>query len=140
MLSKKCTSCGDVKEVSEFHKDKKGPLGLSYYCKPCANAKLRKWHHEQRTEDQRLAQREREKQFRNDRKEEAIQYLGGKCKQCEGIFPPYVYDFHHKDPAEKEGNPSHFLNKRDDRWKIELDKCILLCANCHRIAHYGEQE
>lgn len=140
MLSKRCSCCKEIKEASDFHKDKKGPLGLGYYCKECANAKMRKWHNEVRTEEQRQTQLDREKAFRETRKTEAISYLGGKCSQCGGVFPSCVYDFHHKDPTEKEGNPSWFLNKRGDRWKAELDKCVLVCSNCHRIIHFGEQK
>ena len=72
---------------------------------------------------------------RRQRKLDAIKYLGGKCQRCNGIFHPSVYDFHHRDRSEKEGNFSYF---RDSKWEYlvqELNKCDLLCANCHRLTH-----
>ena len=66
-----------------------------------------------------------------------IQAMGGKCVQCGGVFPSYVYDFHHRNPNEKEDAIGNYINK----WSIkrmaqEVIKCDLLCANCHRIEHY----
>lgn len=65
----------------------------------------------------------------------AIEYLGGKCHHCSGVFHRAAYDFHHKDPMQKD----FVWNKLQKRsWKAiqsELDRCLLLCANCHRIEH-----
>lgn len=40
---KKCTSCGELKEFSEFYKEKRLPSGLSIYCKVCMNKKTKAW-------------------------------------------------------------------------------------------------
>ncbi len=65
---------------------------------------------------------------------EMIQYKGGKCSNC-GYNKHYsALEFHHIDPNKKEIEPAKatsFLRIKD-----ELDKCILLCANCHREVHY----
>lgn len=74
------------------------------------------------------------------RKIEAVEYKGGVCTKCKGVFDPCVYDFHHRDPSIKEGRASVFLNWSLERIKIELDKCDLLCANCHRLEHYQPKE
>ena len=79
-------------------------------------------------------QRERAQAF----KRQAIEYCGGKCTHCGGIFPPAVYDFHHIDPNEKEVAISKIMSHSWESIKIELNKCILLCANCHRIEHNKE--
>lgn len=73
-------------------------------------------------------------------KEECIAFMGGKvCAYCGCNFLPIcAYDFHHNTGA-KENNISELLNiknKMDDELKEELKKCILLCANCHRIATF----
>lgn len=81
----------------------------------------------------------RERDFNKKKKvqEEAIEYLGGKCTHCQQSFPSIVYDFHHVNPSEKDFILSeHWGDSRDKIWN-ELDKCILLCANCHRIEHKG---
>lgn len=66
----------------------------------------------------------------------AIQYLGGKCIKCNGEFLACVYDFHHRDPKTKDYNVSQMLANSWEEVKKELNKCELLCANCHRIHHY----
>ena len=71
-----------------------------------------------------------------ERKLMGIAYLGGKCKRCGGEFHPAVFEFHHKNPAEKEYSPSHALQQSWENFKKELDKCDLLCANCHRMTHH----
>lgn len=70
-------------------------------------------------------------------KEKAIQYKGGCCAVCGGIFPPCVYDFHHIDPTLKDFQPSAALDRNWVRATEELDKCILVCSNCHRIIHHN---
>lgn len=66
----------------------------------------------------------------------AITYLGGKCKICGFVSDnPAPFHFHHRNPDEKEFAIGMVANKS---WKVikkELDKCDLLCANCHLIEH-----
>lgn len=74
------------------------------------------------------------------KKIKAIEYKGGKCVRCGGVFPPRVYDFHHLDPSNKITWSCVFLGWNWERIKTELDKCILLCANCHRLEHNKEED
>jgi len=69
----------------------------------------------------------------------AIEYLGGKCAHC-GIVSEHrgIYDFHHIDSAGKKADPGSLMHYSWKRIQQELDKCILLCANCHRIEHGKE--
>lgn len=69
-------------------------------------------------------------------KEVCMKYLGGKKCQICGVnyLPICCYDFHHNKGA-KEINISKLIQKKrvlDTELKNELDKCIVLCANCHR--------
>lgn len=80
----------------------------------------------------------KQREDKRKRKLWAIEYMGGQCKLCRGVFHPAVYEFHHKKPEEKDRDPSKMLQLSLERLKSELDKCDLLCANCHRLTHHGE--
>lgn len=60
-----------------------------------------------------------------------------KCKKC-GISDYRVLDFHHHDPSEKEICVASAVTGRwaIDRIQREIDKCEVLCSNCHRIVHW----
>ena len=68
-------------------------------------------------------------------KESAVVYKGGECQDCHGKFDDCVFDFDHRDPMMKVMDIGHMvslgLNLED--LKPELDKCDLVCANCHRL-------
>lgn len=66
-----------------------------------------------------------------------IDYLGGACYYCGGVYHPAAYDFHHRNPETKVDTISNFLRGKQslaDVWK-ELDKCDLVCSNCHKQHH-----
>lgn len=65
----------------------------------------------------------------------AIEYLGGKCEHCGYDKCPDAFDFHHRDPSQKDFGIGSGNSISWDRTKVELDKCALLCANCHREEH-----
>ena len=70
-------------------------------------------------------------------KKQAVEYKGGKCEDC-GLVTDYlqVYEFHHKDPTQKDFAVSKNGHTRSwEKIQNELDKCDMLCANCHRIRH-----
>ena len=78
---------------------------------------------------------------RHSLKLKAIMYKGGKCLKCGYDKCPGALDFHHRDSSEKEFAIGHKGRIRSwDKMKPELDKCDLLCANCHREEHFKEFE
>ena len=80
--------------------------------------------------------REKQKETKRERKLKAIDYLGGKCNDCVQTFHPAIYEFHHLNPKEKDRDPSKLLLLKWENITKELDKCVLLCANCHRLRHH----
>jgi hypothetical protein len=68
-------------------------------------------------------------------KRDAIKYLGSKCFDCGDGVATVCFEFHHVDPSEKEFNLSDKTIRSWERMKDELDKCILLCSNCHKLRH-----
>lgn len=77
---------------------------------------------------------ERQKRLRKEKKKRAIAYKGGCCSRCGYNKYDEALEFHHLDPSEKETG-AEIRHLSWDRLKAELDKCILVCANCHREIH-----
>ena len=75
---------------------------------------------------------------RTKRKRILIELLGGKCYDCGGTYPTACYDFHHKCPKDKLFTIARKLHRTVEFLKKEVFKCVLLCANCHRIRHSDE--
>ena len=72
------------------------------------------------------------------RKARAIAYKGGACADCGGVFRYAAFEFHHTDPARKELTGNQIKRLAWDKVKAELDHCVLLCANCHRLRHWRD--
>lgn len=71
----------------------------------------------------------------------ALSYLGGKCKFCGYCRETAALEFHHVHEGSKEfGLSQRGLTRSWERIKDELDKCILVCANCHREIHSGSRK
>jgi hypothetical protein len=70
----------------------------------------------------------------------SIEYKGGSCSRCNYSKCIEALEFHHTDPSQKDFSISHDGHTRSwDKIKYELDKCILVCANCHREVHFEER-
>ena len=111
--TKICVKCKQEKPIHEFRR--KGKYRQSY-CKPCMyKYQIERWI---------------------EIKKKAIEYKGGICIRC-GYNKCYgALKFHHRDPEEKDAM-WHQLRLRS--WKAiqyELDKCDLLCGNCHDEVHH----
>lgn len=114
LTERRCPSCKQLKSVVDFYK-KRGKEGNSTYCKDCTTIQTVK--------------RQRKLKLR------AVAYKGGKCSVCDYSKCISALEFHHSDPSSKD---PRLFNKRTvsfETIKSELDKCILLCANCHREIH-----
>ena len=63
----------------------------------------------------------------------ALEYKGGKCQICGYKKYPGALELHHINKAEKSfGIGDKGYTRSWEKVKAELDKCVLLCANCHR--------
>lgn len=76
---------------------------------------------------------------RRELKAKCIAYKGGQCVGCGVVDDPAIYDFHHPDPAQKEISFGS-THRSFESLVLELDKCILLCSNCHRKTHYASSK
>ena len=73
-------------------------------------------------------------------KEKAVAYKGGQCCLCGYSKCIKSLDFHHKDPNEKDFGIGTGFTRSWEKVKAELDKCILVCRNCHGEIHAGVTE
>lgn len=108
---KVCPTCKESKSESEFYK--KTATRLQSKCKYCFNNYcIQRWI---------------------DKKKDAIEKMGGKCLDCNGVFHYAVYDFHHL--KDKDLDWGKLRLRSQETIDKELKKCVLLCANCHRVRH-----
>jgi hypothetical protein len=133
---KKCTKCEIEKEECEFFFKNKEKNILHSYCKTCKREFDRKIYHDDK-HDRKKKIRQRANNTNKEVKEFYKEYKKkSKCSIC-GDDRWYVLDFHHKDNKK---NLISILARRGSLrlLKEELEKCIPVCANCHREIHYNE--
>jgi len=142
MDTKKCSTCGETYLLEEFPKNKKNKDGRHHDCKDCKNAKNRKAY---RSKDK-IARYNREAHQRRKERYYGIikNYLGTDnftCSSCGYTYHTHApFDWHHIDPSTKEYEVSSMVRHTEERIINELDKCVLLCSNCHRILHNEEDK
>ena len=112
-----CPRCKTEKLKTEFYNRRNGK-GNSVYCKSCSNTQTV----------------ERQKRF----KQQCVNWKGGECVGCGYNKCNNALDFHHLGQDKKEFSIAHArLTSFNENIKRELDKCILVCSNCHREIHAG---
>jgi hypothetical protein len=134
MEMKKCSKCNKAKKLTDFYKRRTGKRTGDYYekCKECMKARGREYYHKNRVRQLGLALIRKRKSYYLRRK--IVNKLKNKpCSDCGIKYPYYVMDFDHKDKNTKLGNPSHLLSYSLERFLVEIEKCDIVCANCHRI-------
>lgn len=132
MTHKMCRKCLCSKPISEFHPNKACSLGVTGTCRECNRERINKWYKNNQLRRQEVANEANQR-----KKRMMVDHFGGKCHDCGGSFPLCVYAFHHLDPSQKDYNPSRAIQLGEEKMWKELDKCVMLCANCHMIRHHG---
>lgn len=111
--NRKCLTCNLIKTENDFYK--RGKKYISH-CKTCYQKTYTKKS--------------------KDNKQKCVDFLGGKCSKCGYNKCNAALDFHHIDSTIKKYNLGTLMKSISfDKIKSELDKCVLLCANCHREHH-----
>ena len=74
---------------------------------------------------------------RHSKKQRLLEYKGGKCEVCGYNKSQNALSFHHLNPEEKDFEISGKHCLAFETLKKEVDKCALLCLNCHAEVHAG---
>lgn len=129
-----CTKCGKTRQRSKFSKATKRSRGIRPWCKDCEAEHSRDYYHRPDTPPK-DRQRANACIAANVRLLSRYKTIYG-CSACGLKHPcPAVFDLHH---VVKTSPHKKFRWGRVSRRsiKLELRKCVILCAVCHRIAHY----
>lgn len=123
-----CQSC---EEEFEYERKRKN-------CLKCVPPRKTYLNQEEKELNRKKQQVDSVKKRRKKIKDMSILYKGGKCNICGYSKCISALEFHHIDPEEKDFGIGHKGYTRSwEKVKEELDKCIMVCANCHREIHSG---
>jgi len=118
-----CNSCKESLPIETFRWSMKCTGQRHTFCRPC------EW---QRNRDRRKAKTEKVRAYK----------LEKGCKNCGYKKCPSALQLHHRDPTTKsssvKGRSAYHHEWGWSRIKAELEKCDVLCANCHAEEHYEE--
>jgi len=112
---------------------------------PYKDPSVRKRKHKEYSRKHYLANKEKQilanSEYKKKRRKEWAEFKDTlECTKC-GFAHPAALDFHHTDPTQKDGNIHRYIaNGQYKKAYKEVEKCIVLCANCHRIHHYEEKK
>lgn len=116
-MERTCKECGKLKPLSEYYLRKNGNV-VSSRCKPCYIAQA---------------------PAAGTNKRRLVEAHGGRCMDCGESYPPFVFDFDHRNPADKEFNIATRTRNAWDELLAESLKCDLVCSNCHRLRTHRQR-
>ena len=136
--TKICSKCKQELPISEFRWRNKIKGVLHSQCKNCEKARDKIHYQESKARRDSVKSTAYFQKNRNYLIIEQARQCG--CKKC-GEMRPYVLDFHHRNPSEKQNDLASMIKSSSEANLIaEVAKCDVLCANCHREFHYLEKE
>jgi hypothetical protein len=69
------------------------------------------------------------------RKLQIVEFMGGQCSICSYKKNLAALELHHLNPQTKDFEISYYSSKKWEDLVVELNKCILICSNCHKEIH-----
>lgn len=136
--TKICSKCGQEKSVEEFRWRDKAKGRRHAQCKECMRAQ-EKIRYQNDIERQEKVLSRAKNQYSKNTDLVTIIKQNKVCVKC-GESRFYVLDFHHRDRNEKINDITSLIKGGSQETLLaEIDKCDLLCANCHREFHFLER-
>lgn len=131
---KKCTKCQRELPLDNFRWKNKAEGKKHAQCKECQRAQEKKHYQESLIRRESVKATAATQKNSNMAVVEEAKKCG--CLKC-GEKRSYVLDFHHRDNSQKVDTINHMLKSASLKTiQTELEKCDVLCANCHREFHY----
>lgn len=144
---KTCTKCLKALPLSDFSLHNGKPR---HACKNCASEAYRVWLNKNKAR-----RSEQNKEWCKNNKDRVIfhanktrksrmDFLWGKksvpCADCGIKYHPWVMHFDHRNPQLKVFNVGHGVTKSMERLVSEINKCDVVCANCHSERTYWRRK
>jgi hypothetical protein len=129
---KRCGKCGQNKDLNGFHRSTCG--GHQAWCKQCRRRYDADYHHRNRHRllAQKRALHARYRSWYLSLKE------GRPCADCGGVFPPVAMQWDHLPGQPKTDDLANLIRRHNKRRVLaEIEKCELVCANCHAVRTLG---
>lgn len=134
-MKKLCGKCQTEKDVEEFYR--RGKTGRQPWCKTCCATRHTAYYQAdpERAYRNRTNRRKSMREWFNTIKESLT------CNRCSENHPATL-QFHHTDPEEKELALAEMLTNGYSKERVlkEMEKCEVLCANCHTKEHYQQEK
>ena len=132
---KRCWSCKKEKEEKKFSRRKSRRNGITTECKKCASKRVARIYHEMKNNKEWLKRKYNSRHKGLDRNRNFVMRFleGKKCTDCPNL-DTRVFEFDHV-----KGKKFKDINKMvagGYSLKVlikEIEKCDIVCANCHRI-------
>lgn len=135
-MTKICTRCNQELEASCFYKNAARKDGLAAQCKGCE--KESKKSHYQTYKEEYIARAKTATKEKRTWLRELKKTL--KCSRCPENHPACL-QFHHLDPTTKSGNIGYLISIGWGKARLlaEMEKCEVVCSNCHFKEHWKEE-
>ena len=132
-----CSKCKRELPFDSFRWKNKSENKKHSQCKDCEKQADKEYYLKNKERRQAVRDRANVQKINNSKLVEEIKSKG--CIKC-GENRIHVLDLHHLDPDGKVNDIAHMIKSSSTENLIaELEKCIVLCANCHRDFHFLEK-
>jgi hypothetical protein len=131
-----CTKCLIEKSIDQFAWKNKAAGIRQYHCLECVSIKSKEWYFKNKQ-----THIERAARIGKAKRSEVRDYVVSlklSCSEC-GESHPATLDFHHLFANTKEANVADMIGSGFSKKRIieEINKCVVLCSNCHRKLHWN---